>query len=130
MAATDTHLTIFQHLAILTTITALLSYINHRFIKMPTAIGLMVLTMAGAVVLIVLKAVGVDIEAHVHPFVTSIDFEAVLMDSMLGFLLFAGALHVNIDSLLDRKRRRHNSIQLHWFMDSRKGAKPPRRKRA
>ena len=103
MAATDTHLTLFQHLAILTTITALLSYINHRFVKMPTAIGLMVLTMVGAVLLIVLKAVGVDIEAHVHPFVTSIDFETVLMDSMLGFLLFAGALHVSIDSLMDRK---------------------------
>ncbi len=96
-------MTIFQHLAILTTITAVLSYVNHRFIKMPTAIGLMVLTMAGAVLLIVLKAAGIDIESRVHPFVTSIDFEAVLMDSMLGFLLFAGALHVNIDSLLDRK---------------------------
>ncbi|MCH7919645.1 MAG: sodium:proton antiporter [Planctomycetes bacterium] len=96
-------MTVFQHLAILTTITAVLSYVNHRFIKMPTAIGLMVLTMAGAVLLIALKAAGIDIESRVHPFVASIDFEAVLMDSMLGFLLFAGALHVNIDSLLDRK---------------------------
>ena len=103
MVATDTHLTIFQHLAILITITAVLSYVNHRFIKMPTAIGLMVLTIAGAVLLIALKAAGIDIESRVHPFVASIDFEAVLMDSMLGFLLFAGALHVNIDSLLDRK---------------------------
>ena len=103
MVATDTHITVFQHLAILTTITAVLSYVNHRFIKMPTAIGLMVLTMAGAVLLIALKAAGIDIESRVHPFVASIDFEAVLMDSMLGFLLFAGALHVNIDSLLDRK---------------------------
>lgn len=103
MVATDTHITVFQHLAILTTITAVLSYVNHRFIKMPTAIGLMVLTMAGAVLLIALKAAGIDIESRVHPFVASIDFEAVLMDSMLGFLLFAGALHVDIDSLLDRK---------------------------
>ena len=103
MVATDTHITVFQHLAILTTITAVLSYVNHRFIKMPTAIGLMVLTMAGAVLLILLKAAGIDIESRVHPFVASIDFEAVLMDSMLGFLLFAGALHVDIDSLLDRK---------------------------
>ena len=70
---------------------------------MPTAIGLMVLTMAGAVLLILLKAAGIDIESRVHPFVASIDFEAVLMDSMLGFLLFAGALHIDIDSLLDRK---------------------------
>ncbi|MCH8218726.1 MAG: sodium:proton antiporter [Planctomycetes bacterium] len=96
-------MTVFQHLAILITITAVLSYVNHRFIKMPTAIGLMLLTMAGAVLLILLKAAGIDIESRVHPFVASIDFEAVLMDSMLGFLLFAGALHVNIDSLLDRK---------------------------
>ena len=103
MVATDTHITVFQHLAILTTITAVLSYVNHRFIKMPTAIGLMVLTMAGAVLLIALKAAGIDIESRVHPFVASIDFEAVLMDSMLGFLLFAGALHIDIDSLLDRK---------------------------
>jgi len=96
-------MTIFQQLAILITLTAVLSYINHRFIKMPTAIGLMLLSMLGALLLIVLKAAGVTIDPHVQLFVNGIDFEAVLMDSMLGFLLFAGALHVRIDSLLDRK---------------------------
>ena len=61
MVATDTHITVFQHLAILTTITAVLSHVNHRFIKMPTSIGLMVLTMAGASFLLSLQAPRLDL---------------------------------------------------------------------
>lgn len=90
-------------IAVLVTLAAVLGYINHRWLKLPTTIGLMLLTLAGCLGLIGLQRAGLNIEARVWPMVAAIDFEKVLMEAMLGFLLFAGALHININDLLERK---------------------------
>ena len=90
--------------AILITLAAVLSYINHRLLKLPRTIGLMLLTLLGCLMLIALDRTGLlAVEAKVSPLVAAIDFEKVLMEVMLGFLLFAGALHVNINDLLEHK---------------------------
>lgn len=78
---------------------ALFGYINVRFIKLPSTIGLMVVT-----ILYTLGVFGISyfddtllkVEANL---IRHIDFEAVLMDYMLSFLLFAGALHTNFQDL-------------------------------
>ncbi len=96
-------MTIFEVVAILLTITAVLSFLNHKVLRLPASIGLMLLTLLGGIGLLLLKQIGYDFEGQIHHIIVGINFKAVLMDAMLGFLLFAGALHVNLNDLLDRK---------------------------
>jgi len=90
--------------AILVTLAALFGYINHRYIRLPTTIGLMVIALAMSLSLIVLGLLGwSDIENHAKLILSSVDFNKTLMHGMLSFLLFAGALHVELDDLANQK---------------------------
>ncbi|MEZ0496423.1 cation:proton antiporter [Sphingomonas sp. IW22] len=87
----------FDAAAILIVLAAVLGYLNYRFLHLPQAIGL---TIMGAVASLIV--VGIDrllpsstIGEDVVGFISGIDFHTTLMDGMLSFLLFAGALHVN-----------------------------------
>ena len=90
-------------IAILMTITALFGWLNYRFLKLPSTIGLMLITLVGSLALICANRFGLNIEDRIQALIQSIDFKKVLMEGMLGFLLFASALHVKIDDLLERK---------------------------
>ena len=90
-------------LTILICLAALFSYVNHRLLKLPMTIGLMAVALAFSLILLVLGKLGLGIEAEAQRFMMGIDFNEALMHGMLGFLLFAGALHVKLDELLDRK---------------------------
>jgi CPA1 family monovalent cation:H+ antiporter len=90
--------------AILTTLAALLSYVNHRFVRLPSAIGLMFIALCLSLGLIALGKLGLaGIERTAETFIRSIDFNKTLMQGMLSFLLFAGALHVNLGDLAEQK---------------------------
>ena len=90
-------------LTILICLAALFSYVNHRLLKLPMTIGLMAVALVFSLTLLVLGKLGVGIEAEAQRFIGAIDFNEALMHGMLGFLLFAGALHVKLDELLDLK---------------------------
>lgn len=90
-------------IALLITLAAIFSYLNHRFIKLPTTIGLMLITLLMSLGLILSGALGLGLEAEAEQIVSQIDFSQTLMHGMLSFLLFAGALHVNLDDLLQHK---------------------------
>ena len=90
-------------LTILICLVALFSYVNHRLLKLPMTIGLMAVALAFSLILLVLGKLGLGIEAEAQRFMMGIDFNEALMHGMLGFLLFAGALHVKLDELLDLK---------------------------
>ena len=98
--ASATSLTILEISAIFLSITALLTYINHRFIGLPTTIGVMVISIVLSMVAIFLGFLGFDqlIDYEVS-LLDQLDFTEVLLDGMLSMLLFAGALHVNIGDL-------------------------------
>ena len=86
-------------ITILLIISASFSYLNERFIKLPGTIG--VVTISVMVSLIILIA-GRTSNVLANTFKTlagSIDFSTVLLDVMLGFLLFAGAMHFNYREL-------------------------------
>jgi len=90
-------ITPFNAAAILIVLSAVLGYINHRFLKLPQSVGL---TVMGAVASLIV--VGIDllipssgIGAEIVSFIANIDFHETLMNGMLSFLLFAGALHVD-----------------------------------
>ena len=93
-------LTILEISAIFLSITALLTYVNHRFIGLPTTIGVMVISILLSIGAIFLGFLGFDqlIDYEVS-LLGQLDFTEVLLDGMLSMLLFAAALHVNIGDL-------------------------------
>ncbi|WP_296402876.1 sodium:proton antiporter [Psychrobacter sp.] len=93
-------LSILEISAVFLTITALLAYINKRFIGLPTTIGVMVISLVVSIVAIFLGLLGFDgLIDYEKGLLAELDFTEVLLDGMLSMLLFAGALHVNIQDL-------------------------------
>ncbi|MGD8345279.1 MAG: sodium:proton antiporter [Desulfobacterales bacterium] len=94
---------LFNILAILITLSAVFSYINHRFIRLPTTIGVMAISLLVSLGLIALEALGFGLEEDARILLDSIDFDETLLHGMLSFLLFAGALHINLVDLSRQK---------------------------
>lgn len=91
------HLGLFDVAAVLILLAAGLSYANHRVLKLPSTIGM---TLMGALASLLVVGLGAifpawGIDTSVEKFLLGIDFHATLMEGMLSFLLFAGALHVD-----------------------------------
>jgi CPA1 family monovalent cation:H+ antiporter len=85
-------------------LTAVLSYLNHRYVGLPTTIGVMGIALLLSVVLIGLDALGVHaLREYEVSLLASIDFSDILMRGMLSILLFAGALHVDLNNLMRYK---------------------------
>jgi CPA1 family monovalent cation:H+ antiporter len=93
----------FNAIAILMTITAGFVYVNHRYVRLPMSIGLMLMSLIISVFILILEIFGVPVSLQADQMVTGIDFSKVLLEGMLGLLLFAGALHVNLDDLIEHK---------------------------
>jgi CPA1 family monovalent cation:H+ antiporter len=89
--------------SILILISAISSYINYRWIKLPNTIGLMLLGVLFAILIILSKGVLPDFYNFFCGLVIDADFKSLLMDGMLSFLLFAGAIHVDINALAKEK---------------------------
>ena len=96
-------MSLFDIQAVLITLSALFSYLNHRYIRLPTTIGLMLIALLMSLALIVAGQWGVGLEQQAKLLLTSIDFNQALLHGMLSFLLFAGALHINLDDLAQQK---------------------------
>ena len=94
---------LIQTFATLISLAALFSYINHRFIKLPTTIGLLVISLLLSLALIGLGKFGFPLESYAQVMLKEIDFNKALMQGMLSALLFAGALHVSLEDLKKQK---------------------------
>jgi CPA1 family monovalent cation:H+ antiporter len=94
---------LFNIIAVLITLSAVFAWVNHRFLKMPTAIGLMLIALLMSLVLLLPIPGTEGLEADIRLMVDSIHFDATLLHGMLSFLLFAGALHVNLHDLAQQK---------------------------
>lgn len=91
-------------IAILLTLSAVFSYINYRFIKLPTAIGIMLISLVLSLLLLISGKMGFfDVSTQAKTLIEGIDFHATLINGMLSFLLFAGALHINLNELTKQK---------------------------
>ena len=93
----------FEIFAALTTVTALLAWVNHRFIRLPNTIGVMVMSLAISVVLVLAGKLRPEIVEPVAKLLEDLDFDRALLHGMLGALLFAGALHVDLDALFEQR---------------------------
>ncbi|MDH5425662.1 MAG: sodium:proton antiporter [Gammaproteobacteria bacterium] len=94
---------LFHILAILISLSAVFSFINYRFLKLPTAIGLMLIAMLASLALLILGPFSLGLREDVAVLLASIDFDETLLHGMLSLLLFAGALHVNLDDLAKQR---------------------------
>jgi len=89
----------FAIATILIVLSAVFGYINTKFIKLPDTIGLMVITILFTLAVFVLSYFDDTLLEKERELITQIDFKTVLLDVMLSFLLFAGALHTNFQQL-------------------------------
>ena len=95
----------FQIIAMLLGLTALFGYLNHRFIRLPMTVGMLVFALVSSLIVIALDWVipGWDLDDQLETLLKDVDFYETLMKGLLGFLLFAGALHVSLDHMLSRR---------------------------
>jgi len=92
-------MTIFQIIAALLTLTAIGGYLNQRYIKFPATIGMMAFSFLISLASIMMGELGwMDLRVA-STLVGQIDFSEILLHGMLSFLLFAGALHINLEEL-------------------------------
>ncbi len=97
-------MTLLDITSVLLTLAALFSYLNYRFIRLPTTIGLMLFTLLLSLLVVLADAAGLSAPAQfAERMLAGIDFNTTLMHGMLSFLLFAGALHVNLQELAEQK---------------------------
>ncbi len=100
-----TDISLFTAIGAVITLAAVFGYLNHRFLRLPPTIGVVVIALVASLGTNGIDAVvpSLGIGGAVRTAILGIDFHEVLMKGMLSFLLFAGALHVNLGDLLSRK---------------------------
>ncbi|MEJ2519042.1 MAG: cation:proton antiporter, partial [Desulfuromonadales bacterium] len=93
----------FQIATILIVLTALFSYFNHRRLHLPMTIGVLLISLVMSLTLIALSHLGVAMEGHATALLQRVDFDETLLHGMLAFLLFAGALPLNLEDMRQQK---------------------------
>jgi CPA1 family monovalent cation:H+ antiporter len=96
-------MTVFQIISILISLTALFSYLNFRFFKLPATIGVMLIALLMSLALIGAGHFAPWIHEAAVDLIDQIDFNDALMQGMLCFLLFAGAMHIDLSELKDQR---------------------------
>ena len=102
----------YQIIEALVIISAIFAYINKRVLKFPITIGLMLLSTLLSFALLLIHFFSPGILAPITNIIQSLDFSTIVLDILLSFLLFAGALHVNYEDL---KQNRISIILFAFF---------------
>jgi CPA1 family monovalent cation:H+ antiporter len=97
-------MSIFEIAAALIGLSALFGYLNHKFLKLPHTIGLVVIALAASLVVVLIELIWpeTDVSEIVTGVLLGIDFHEAVMHGLLSFLLFAGALHVDFSVFRSR----------------------------
>ena len=89
----------FESFSIIIALVSLFSFINYKYLKLPNTIALMIMSLISVVALISIQDVFPETYRFFCDLVIESNFEELILDTLLSFLLFAGALHVNIKDL-------------------------------
>jgi CPA1 family monovalent cation:H+ antiporter len=92
-------MSLFATFSIVITLVAMFSYVNFRYLKFPSTIGVMIVALLFSLGLIALDVLDVAFAEDLKDMISRINFSDILMDVMLSFLLFAGSLHVDMKKL-------------------------------
>lgn len=90
---------LFSLVSILISLAAVMSYVNYRYIRLPTTIGVMLIALAGSILLILVGPYAEGFRDEAATLVSQIDFNQVVLHGLLAFLLFAGSIHVSLEDL-------------------------------
>jgi len=96
---------VFELSAALVSLAAIFSFLNYHFIRLPTTIGLMLFALLTSLVIIVAGTFFPEFRDTMTSSVAQIDFDETVLQCLLGFLLFAGSLHINL-----------NELTRHWLL--------------
>jgi CPA1 family monovalent cation:H+ antiporter len=94
---------LFNAAALLIALAALFSWVNHRFIRLPATIAMLLFSLATSLGLVAIGRLGVGSEALGQRVLGGLQLDQALLEGMLSFLLFAGALRVNLGEIAQRK---------------------------
>jgi len=94
----------FESFSIIFTIAALFNFINYKWLKLPTTIGLMILSLILIIPITLSETVFPEFYRFFCDIIVNADFKTLLLNGILSFLLFAGALHVNLGALAKEKK--------------------------
>jgi CPA1 family monovalent cation:H+ antiporter len=96
---------VFTIAAVVLTLAAVFGYLNHRWLRLPQSIGLVIIALLASLGVIALDAFlpQAHFQSTMRSLLSKIDFQEALMKGMLSFLLFAGALHIDLGDLILRK---------------------------
>jgi monovalent cation:H+ antiporter, CPA1 family len=90
-------------ITILIIISAAFSYLNERFIKLPATIGVITISVVVSILILIAGKTNNTIAKTIISLANNIDFSKVLLDVMLGLLLFASALHFDYKKLKEQR---------------------------
>lgn len=94
---------VYNLITIIVVLTATFGYINFRFIKLPATIGIMLISLVASLSVIAIGHFHPEIFRKSTDLVSSVDFDKALINVMLSFLLFAGAIHIDISQLKEQR---------------------------
>jgi CPA1 family monovalent cation:H+ antiporter len=94
---------LYYSLSVLIVLASFFAYVNVRFLKLPSTIGIMVIAMAVSLILVVSGNIFPHTLQRISTLIAGFDFTELLMGAMLNFLLFAGAVHINLKDLREQR---------------------------
>ncbi len=94
---------LYYSFSVLIVLASIFSYLNIRYLKLPSTIGVMLIAMFVSMALVVLGNIYPALLRDFSEILKDVDFTEVLMGAMLNFLLFAGAIHINLSDLREQK---------------------------
>ncbi|MEO6285075.1 MAG: sodium:proton antiporter [Dyadobacter sp.] len=94
---------LYYSFSALIVLSAIFSYINSRFLKLPSSIGVMVIALLVSLGLIATDSIFPKIFFRITTLIESVDLTEILMGAMLNFLLFAGAIHIHLEDLREQR---------------------------
>ena len=94
---------IFPILSLLIVLSAAFAYLNFRYLKLPNAIGLMLVSLLFSLAIIGVSFFVPSLKNNVASLLNNINFSELLLEVMLSFMLFAGAIHIKFKDLKAEK---------------------------
>ncbi|MBE9602580.1 sodium:proton antiporter [Pedobacter sp. MC2016-24] len=94
---------LYYSFSVLIVLASFFSYLNLRYLKLPSTIGIMIIAMITSILLVITGSLFPKTFTHFSTLLQDVDFTEVLMGAMLNFLLFAGAIHINLKDLREQR---------------------------
>lgn len=94
---------LYYSFSVLIVLASFFAYLNLRYLKLPSTIGIMIIAMFSSIVLVITGSLFPKLFGHFSTLLQDVDFTEVLMGAMLNFLLFAGAIHINLKDLREQR---------------------------